>query len=36
MPVGLMNGQQLVALLVENDIGVQSASHDLIELADDA
>jgi restriction system protein len=31
-PVALMNGEQLVALLIENDIGVQRASHDLIEL----
>jgi restriction system protein len=31
-PVALMNGEQLVALLLENDIGVQRASHDLIEL----
>ncbi len=36
VPVGLMNGQQLVALLVENDIGVSRASYDLIELTDDA
>lgn len=31
-PVALMNGEQLVALLIENDIGIQRASHDLIEL----
>jgi restriction system protein len=36
VPVGLMNGAQLVALLVENDIGVKRASHDLIELAEEA
>lgn len=33
VPVGLMNGEQLVALLVEHDIGVQRTSHDLIELS---
>lgn len=32
--VGLMNGEQLVALLVEHDIGVRRASHDLIELGE--
>jgi restriction system protein len=31
-PVGLMNGDQLVRLLVENDIGVSRANYDLIEL----
>jgi restriction endonuclease Mrr len=31
-----MDGQQLVALLIENDIGVKRASHDLIELLDEA
>jgi restriction system protein len=36
VPVGLMNGQQLVALLVENDIGVKRASYDLVELVDEA
>ena len=36
VPVGLMNGQQLVALLVENDIGVKRASYDLVELLDEA
>ncbi len=33
VPVALMNGKQLVALLVENDIGVQRTAYDLIELA---
>lgn len=33
VPVGLMNGEQLVALLVEHDIGVQRTSHDLLELS---
>ena len=33
-PVGLMNGEQLVALLVEHDIGVRRTTHDLIELGD--
>ncbi len=31
-PVGLMNGEQLVRLLVENDILVRRTSHDLLEL----
>jgi len=31
-PVALMNGQQLVDLLIENDIGIQRTHHDLIEL----
>jgi restriction system protein len=34
-PVALMNGDQLVELLVENDIGVRRASYDLIELVED-
>jgi restriction system protein len=32
VPVGLMNGEQLVALLVENSIGIQRTSYQLIEL----
>ena len=36
VPVGLMNGQQLVALLAENDIGIKRASYDLVELLDEA
>jgi restriction system protein len=32
VPVGLMNGEQLVALLVENTIGIQRTSYELIEL----
>ena len=34
-PVALMNGEQFVALLVENGIGVKRKSHDLIELEDE-
>ncbi len=34
VPVALMNGEQLVALLVEHSIGVHHTSHDLIELSD--
>lgn len=30
-PVALMNGEQLVKLLVENDIGISRTSYDLIE-----
>lgn len=33
-PVALMNGEQLVKLLVENDIGIRRASHDIIELGE--
>jgi len=33
-PVALMNGEQLVKLLVENGIGVRRTSHDLIELGE--
>jgi len=32
VPVALMNGDQLAALLIENNIGVHRTSHDLIEL----
>lgn len=32
VPVALMNGEQLVALLVENEIGVSRRSHDILEL----
>jgi len=35
VPVALMNGEQLVVLLVENGIGVSRRSHDLIELNQD-
>lgn len=31
-PVGVMNGEQLVALLVEHDIGIHRTTHDLIEI----
>jgi restriction system protein len=34
VPVALMNGAQLVALLVEHGIGVDRASHDLLSLSD--
>ena len=34
-PVALMNGEQLVALLVENDIGIQRTGYDLIDLDED-
>lgn len=34
VPVALMSGDQLVALLVEHDIGVRRESHDLIELGE--
>ncbi len=34
VPVGLMNGEQLVGLLMENDLGVSRRSHDLFELAE--
>ena len=34
-PVALMNGEQLVALLVENDIGIQRSAYDLIDLDED-
>lgn len=33
-PVALMDGEQLVKLLVENDVGVRRASHDIIELGE--
>lgn len=33
-PVGLMSGEQLVLLLIENGIGVSRRSHDLFELED--
>jgi hypothetical protein len=32
LPVALMNGEQLVGLLVENGLGVQHQEYDLIEL----
>lgn len=34
VPVALMNGDQLVALLVEHNIGVHRASYELIELGE--
>jgi len=33
-PVGLMNGEQLVKLLIENDIGVSRTTYDLIEMGE--
>lgn len=35
VPVALMNGEQLVLLLVEHGIGITRRSHDLIELSDE-
>ena len=32
IPVALMNGEQLVTLLIENDIGIHRISYDLIDL----
>ena len=32
VPVALMNGEQLVGLLVEHGIGVSRTAHDLLEL----
>jgi restriction system protein len=34
-PVALMNGEQLVKLLVENDIGVCRTSYDIIEISEE-
>lgn len=34
VPVGLMNGDQLISLLVEYGIGVRKSQYDLLELAD--
>jgi len=34
VPVALMQGEQLVTLLIEHDIGVRRASYDLIELGE--
>ncbi len=34
-PVALMNGEQLVTLLIEHDIGVRRSRYDLIELGED-
>jgi len=33
--VALMNGEQLVMLLVENRIGVTRLSHEIVELPDE-
>jgi hypothetical protein len=35
LPVGLMNGERLVDLLIENDIGITRTSYDLIEMGED-
>jgi restriction system protein len=35
IPVALMNGEQLVRLLIENDIGISRESHDIIDLLND-
>ena len=34
VPVALMNGEQLVRLLIEHEIGVGRAAHTLLELTD--
>ncbi len=34
IPVGLMNGERLVDLLIENDIGIIRTSYDLIEMGE--
>lgn len=34
IPVGLMNGEQLVDLMIENNIGIMRTPYDLIELAE--
>jgi restriction system protein len=34
VPVALMNGEQLVRLMVEKDIGIQRTAYDLIELVE--
>jgi restriction system protein len=34
VPVALMNGERLVELLVENNIGISRKSHDLIEIGE--
>jgi restriction endonuclease Mrr len=34
VPVALMNGEQLVTLLIENDIGVHRTSYSVIELGE--
>jgi restriction system protein len=34
VPVALMNGQQLVTLLIEHDLGVRRVAYNLIELAE--
>ncbi len=34
VPVGLMDGDQLVTLLIENNIGVRKSTYDLIELGE--
>lgn len=35
IPVGLMNGEQFVLLLLENEVGVQRKSYDLFDIPDD-
>jgi restriction system protein len=35
IPVALMNGERLVDLLIENDIGITRTSYDLIEMGED-
>jgi restriction system protein len=36
VPVSLMNGEQLVLLLAEHEVGVSRRSHDLLEMAEPA
>jgi restriction system protein len=33
VPVALMNGEQVVDLMMQNDIGIKRTSHDIVELA---
>ena len=35
VPVGLMNGDQLISLLIEHEIGVRRQAYDLIELTEE-
>lgn len=34
VPVALMNGEEVVDLLMQNDIGIRRSSHDIVELAE--
>lgn len=35
VPIALMNGEQLVALLADKQIGIARTRHDIFELAQD-